>query len=59
MAQSSIAWIDFSEQDHQRMIEVVSLFKNRDTRDELGLGPIRDAFADGSLYITRELTRNW
>ncbi len=28
------------------MIEVVSLFRQRDTRDELGLGSIRDAFAD-------------
>ena len=46
MTQSSIAWIDFSEQDRRRMIEVVSLFKDRDTRDELGLGSIRNAFAD-------------
>jgi hypothetical protein len=46
MVQSSIAWIDFSEQDRRRMIEVVSLFKERDTRDELGLGSIRNAFAD-------------
>jgi hypothetical protein len=28
------------------MIEVISLFKDRDTLDELGLGSIRDAFAD-------------
>lgn len=28
------------------MIEVISLFKERDTRDELGLGSIRDALAD-------------
>jgi hypothetical protein len=46
MLESSIAWIDFSEQDRRRMIEVVSLFKERDTRDELGLGSIRNAFAD-------------
>lgn len=46
LVQSSIAWIDFSEQDRRRMIEVVSLFKERDTRDELGLGSIRDTFAD-------------
>jgi hypothetical protein len=46
MLQSSIAWIDFSEQDRRKMMEVVALFKQRDTRDELGLGPIRDAFAD-------------
>lgn len=46
MLQSSVAWIDFSEQDRRKMMEVVSLFKQRDTRDELGLGSIRDAFAD-------------
>lgn len=46
MLQSSIAWIDFSEQDRRKMMEVVALFKQRDTRDELGLGSIRDAFAD-------------
>ena len=46
MVQSSIAWIDFSEQDRRRMIESISLFKERDTRDELGLGSIRNAFAD-------------
>ena len=28
------------------MIEVVSLFRERDTRDEMGLGQIRDGFAD-------------
>lgn len=43
---STIAWLDFSEQDRHRMQEVISLFKQRDTRDELGLGSIRDTFAD-------------
>lgn len=46
MLQSSIAWIDFSEEDRRKMMEVVALFKRRDTRDELGLGSIRDAFAE-------------
>jgi hypothetical protein len=49
MLQSSIAWIDFAEQDRRKMMEVVALFKQRDTRDELGLGSIRDAFA-GLLF---------
>jgi hypothetical protein len=43
---STIAWIDLADEDRRRMIEVVSLFKERDTRDELGLASIRDAFAD-------------
>jgi hypothetical protein len=46
MLQSSIAWIDFSEEDRREMTRVLALFKQRDTRDELGLGTIRDAFAD-------------
>jgi hypothetical protein len=46
MSTSSIAWLDFSDEDRRKVMEVVSLFKERDTRDELGLGSIRDAFAD-------------
>lgn len=43
---SSIHWLDFSDADRRKMIEIVSLFKQRDTRDELGLALIRDRFAD-------------
>jgi hypothetical protein len=46
MLQSSIAWIDFAEQDRRKMVEVLSLFRLRDTRDELGLSSIRDTFAN-------------
>jgi hypothetical protein len=28
------------------MLDVVDLFREHDTRDELGLGSVRDAFAD-------------
>lgn len=43
---SKFGWVDFAEEDRQRMLDVVQLFKERDTRDELGFGTIRDAFAD-------------
>jgi hypothetical protein len=43
---SKISWLDFSEQERRRMIEVISSFKERDTRDEMGLGQIRNGFAD-------------
>lgn len=43
---SSFAWVDFAEQDRRKMAEVIDLFREQDTRDELGLGVIRDAFAD-------------
>ncbi len=46
MQDSALSWIDFSEKDRRKMLDVVALFRERDTRDELGLGSIRDAVAD-------------
>ncbi len=43
---STFTWLDYSEHDRRRMMDVVSLFRERETRDELGIGAIRDAFAD-------------
>jgi hypothetical protein len=43
---SSFSWLDYSEQDRRQLIAVIDLFKERETRDELGIGVIRDAFAD-------------
>ena len=43
---SGFGWIDFSEKERQQMLDVVKLFQNRDTRDELGIGTIRDAFSE-------------
>lgn len=43
---SAFVWLDYSERDRRKMLEVVDLFKERDTRDELGIGAVRDAFAD-------------
>jgi hypothetical protein len=39
-------WVDFAEEDRQQMLDVVKLFRMRDTRDELGLGTVRDGFAN-------------
>lgn len=39
-------WLDYSEEDKKKMLDVISLLKERDTRDELGLGTVRDTFAD-------------
>ncbi len=44
--QSFISWLDFAEDDRRKMMEVVSLFKLRETRDELGFGSIRNTFAE-------------
>ena len=43
---SSFAWLDFSDRDRKRALDAVDLFREEDTRDELGLGVICDAFAD-------------
>ena len=43
---SQFGWVDFAETDRQRMLNVIQLFREQDTRDELGIGTIRDAFAD-------------
>lgn len=43
---SSFSWLDFSEHDRRRALEVIEKFRERDTVDELGIGTIRDAFAD-------------
>lgn len=46
MPTSSVSWLDFSEAERRKMVEIVSLYKERDTRDELGIATIRDSFAD-------------
>ena len=43
---TSLTWLDYSEQERRQAMEVIDLFREEDTRDELGLGAIRDAFAD-------------
>lgn len=43
---SRFGWIDFSEEDRRKMLEVVKLLNQPDTVDELGIGTVRDAFAD-------------
>jgi uncharacterized protein DUF6361 len=43
---SAFVWLDYSERDRRKMLDVVDLFREHDTRDELGVGSVRDAFAD-------------
>src|SRR3954467_6219064 len=43
---SAFVWLDYSERERRKMLDVVDLFRERDTRDELGIGSVRDAFAD-------------
>jgi hypothetical protein len=43
---SSFSWLDYSEQDRRKMLDVISLFHEPTTRDELGIASIRNAFSD-------------
>jgi hypothetical protein len=43
---SLLAWIDHDPAEQERMQQILALFQIRDTRDELGIGAIRDSFAD-------------
>jgi hypothetical protein len=43
---SVLAWLDHDEAERRRMQEVIELFRERDTIDELGIGSIRDAFSN-------------
>lgn len=43
---SRLAWLDFSEHDRRKALDVIDLFRERNTVDELGLGTVRDAVAD-------------
>jgi hypothetical protein len=43
---STFTWLDFSESERQQAMQVLDLFREQSTLDELGFAPIRDAFAD-------------
>jgi hypothetical protein len=43
---SSLSWLDFSDADRQRALDVLDLFREKGTVDELGIGTVRDSLAD-------------
>ncbi len=43
---SSLAWLDYSDGERRRILDVVRSLSERDTRDELGLATVRDALSD-------------
>ena len=43
---TSFTWLDYSEHERRQAMDVIDLFGEDETRDELGLGTIRDGFAD-------------
>jgi len=43
---ASLTWIDHDADARERSLRILSLFQEKESRDELGLGGIRDSFAD-------------
>jgi hypothetical protein len=43
---SSLTWLDVSAEHQRRVRDMIRLFEEPGTRDELGVGPVRDAFSD-------------
>ena len=43
---TGLAWVDFSEKEQDQMGQIIDLFNDKTTRDELGFGTVRDALAD-------------
>ena len=44
--ESSFTWLDHSESDRRKALDIIDLFRERGTLDELGIGTVRDALAD-------------
>ncbi len=43
---STFGWLAYDDAERRRMAEVINLFREKGTLDELGIGTIRDTFAD-------------
>ena len=43
---SVIGWVDYSSLERERVSQVLAMLQEKGTLDELGIGQIRDAFAD-------------
>ena len=41
-----IAWLDTSSDEQRRVRELIALFAQSESRDELGIGQVRDAFSE-------------
>lgn len=43
---STLTWLDYSERDRRRALDVIDLFRETGTVDELGLAGVRNSFSD-------------
>ncbi len=44
--ESTLAWLDFNAAERERTQRILAMFEEREPRDELGLGSIRDSLSD-------------
>ena len=63
MPPAVIAWLDYSQADQRRAREIVAMFSQAESRDEVGLGQIRDALSDtlfpGTPVIFNSSMKSW
>lgn len=52
---SSFGWLDGDERHREKMLEVIKLFQDASSVDELGIGGVRDAFSDRFFPATSVL----
>ena len=43
---SSLTWLDYSEKDRRSALDVIDLFRETSTVDELGMASVRDSYSD-------------
>ena len=43
---STLTWVDYDSEARDRSLRILALFEQKESRDELGLGGVRDSFAD-------------
>ena len=41
-----LGWVDFSKADREKVLDVMNLLQEQGAVDEIGIGLIRDAFAN-------------
>jgi len=43
---SSLGWVDFAQRDREDVLDLIRLLRKKETRDELGVGTVRDSLSD-------------
>jgi len=43
---SILSWVDFSDEEREKMVQIIRQLRQQDTIDELGIGSVRDSIAN-------------